>query len=431
MAGIWEFLTEKRQNPQASLLMTALGIDPNSPEAEALNKAMPGTSRLDSLTKAFAAMSDRRSGGGAPLGRLGAFGASLADDNSGGSGTGGVDLNGVAGILNAMRPARKGSQPALLDLMDRLKETTDPNERAVIEDQIKKLNTPDQGSQGAESMQLIRAINDPNTDPSIIPLLKERFQFMNTHRPRESTNVNVGVNLPAAEKAGATAFGTGVGKNIADDVNSAQAGLKAIEGYNQISNLADSALTGGMAAEGISSLVNTFSGPVKQVFGIDLVPEKLQNRVAARETMQAISRKAVMDSLGGSLGAQISNADVAFVQSTVPNAEMTPSGIKAVALSATARAEWEAEYAIEKASFFEQNGITGKDSEGLSMSQHMKKWAENNRMFSSKYQDQIKRLVGASKQEWGDIRFPETGTGSSETRQPALPDRILQQLYGP
>lgn len=430
MAGIWEFLTEKRQNPQASLLMTALGIDPNSPGAEALNKAMPGSSRLDSLAKAFAAMSDRRSGGGAPLGRLGAFGASLADDNIGG-GTGGVDLNGIAGILNAMRPARKGSQPALLDLMDRLKTTTDPNERAIIEDQIKKLNTPEQASQGAESMQLIRAINDPNTDPSIIPLLKERFQFMNTHRPRESTNVNVGVNLPKAEAAGASAFGTGIGKQIADDVNNAQAGLKAIEGYNQISNLADSALTGGMVAEGISSLVNTFSGPVKQVFGVDLVPERLQNRVAARETMQSISRSAVMDKLGGSLGAQISNADVAFVQSTVPNAEMTPSGIKAVALAASARAEWEAEFAGEKASFFLDHGVTGKDAEGLSLNEHMRKWAENNRMFTSRYQERIKALVGASKQEWSNTRFPETGTGSSETRQPALPDRILQQLFGP
>lgn len=49
--------------------------------------------------------------------------------------------------------------------------------------------------------------------------------------------------------------------------------------------------------------------------GIDVDPAKLANS----QEFNALSSKLVMDSLGGTLGAGVSNADVAFLQATVPN----------------------------------------------------------------------------------------------------------------
>ena len=49
--------------------------------------------------------------------------------------------------------------------------------------------------------------------------------------------------------------------------------------------------------------------------GIDVDPTKLANS----QEFNALSSKLVMDSLGGTLGAGVSNADVAFLQATVPN----------------------------------------------------------------------------------------------------------------
>lgn len=83
--------------------------------------------------------------------------------------------------------------------------------------------------------------------------------------------------------------------------------------------------------EGITKDPNFYSGA-----GGELVTRAKQagasigivdpNAASANEVFKSLGNKLVIDAAGGSLGSQISNADVSFIRDTVPNIANTPEG---------------------------------------------------------------------------------------------------------
>jgi hypothetical protein len=102
------------------------------------------------------------------------------------------------------------------------------------------------------------------------------------------------------------------------------------------------------------------------------------NSTASRESFKALASKAVLDGLGGSLGAGVSNADVGFIQGTVPTLDNSPDGIKLLIDIQSRLAQRQKDIAKLARDYKKGNG--GKFDEGFD--QALANYAEQNPLFA-------------------------------------------------
>jgi hypothetical protein len=100
------------------------------------------------------------------------------------------------------------------------------------------------------------------------------------------------------------------------------------------------------------------------------------NSVSSMETFGAAANKVVLDGIGGSLGAQISNSDRSFIQNTAPNLGNTPEGNRQLIEIATKLANRKIEVAQLAAQYVQENG-----SLDANWPVYLAQWAEARPLF--------------------------------------------------
>lgn len=100
------------------------------------------------------------------------------------------------------------------------------------------------------------------------------------------------------------------------------------------------------------------------------------NSVSSMETFGAAANKVVLDGIGGSLGAQISNSDRTFIQNTAPNLGNTPEGNRQLIEIATKLANRKIEVAQLAAEYAQKNG-----SLDANWPAYLAQWAQANPLF--------------------------------------------------
>lgn len=138
-----------------------------------------------------------------------------------------------------------------------------------------------------------------------------------------------------AKKAGATninlpgqkypnSFNEALGKADVEQLQgyqkSAEGSSKLIGTLDQLEKLNPTAMSGG-GAETRAQVANWLSGWT----GVDVVDPKV---LSDTQSYNAIVTKSILDALGGSLGAGVSNADTALIKATVPKLEYSPEARK-------------------------------------------------------------------------------------------------------
>lgn len=131
-------------------------------------------------------------------------------------------------------------------------------------------------------------------------------------RQAGATNVNVN-----AQQKYPNAFNDALGKADADRLTtyqkSADGAVQMLGTLDQLEKLNPKSLSGG-GAEARANVANWLSGWT----GVNIVDAKT---LANTQEYNALTSRAILDSLGGSLGTGVSNADVAFIKNTVPKLE--------------------------------------------------------------------------------------------------------------
>lgn len=131
--------------------------------------------------------------------------------------------------------------------------------------------------------------------------------------------VNVTTTLPASETAYDKAMGESIAKmraQLLTDANSAPARLGTLSLMEQALN--QPGFYSGAGADIV--------GPLKSfATGLGITDP---SGISSMETFSAAAKQMTLDKMGGSLGVGVSNADVGFLTSTVPNLSATPQGNK-------------------------------------------------------------------------------------------------------
>jgi hypothetical protein len=201
-----------------------------------------------------------------------------------------------------------------------------------------------------------------------IGVLSDKGSFKEVPLPQGSSAVfpmqqlNTGTEFTPVDKFGrpgngvtpidnsGKSFDEGVGKNgstsfqkYQDDANSAYSTLNQIDQMQQA--MADPNFYSGTGA-------NAVLGFKRAIVALGGDP----NSVTSMETFNAASKKIILDGLGGSLGAQISNSDRDFIGATAANLQNTPQGNQAMLEIARKTAQRKIEVAQIAAQYVQQNG---------------------------------------------------------------------------
>jgi hypothetical protein len=126
------------------------------------------------------------------------------------------------------------------------------------------------------------------------------------------------VNLPENKYPNGfqDALGKVDAKRLEDYQKSASGSTGLLKTLTELKALNQTALSSG-GAETRANVANWLKG----ITGVDIVDP---NVLADTQTYNSLVSKSILDSLGGSLGAGVSNADVAFIRQTVPDLEKSP-----------------------------------------------------------------------------------------------------------
>jgi len=145
------------------------------------------------------------------------------------------------------------------------------------------------------------------------------LDFMKEKAAAGATRVNTNVNT------GDKAYDTALAKDLAEThVGALKAGTNAQGTLNTIGVMEKAASDPNFYSGTASGLVTAYKKGASAL-GIEGADAAQPN-----ELFSKMANKLVIDSSGGSLGAGISNADRAFIESTVPNLTNTPAGNKAI-----------------------------------------------------------------------------------------------------
>ena len=137
-----------------------------------------------------------------------------------------------------------------------------------------------------------------------------RREIMTTRAPGTTVNVNTEGQY---DKEFQKQLAQGDAKQIDDYRKGAESGRNMIKTIDDLEARNPNALSGGGAGARLE-IANWLSGWT----GVDIVdPEVLKDS----QVYNAQTSKMILDSLGGSLGAGVSNADVQFIKNTVPKLE--------------------------------------------------------------------------------------------------------------
>lgn len=142
--------------------------------------------------------------------------------------------------------------------------------------------------------------------------------------PYDKPSTAVNVNLP--EQKYPNAFNEQLGKDDAAMLQkyrqTAESSASMLKTLSELEKLNPTAMSGG-GAQARATVANWLSGWT----GVDVTDPTI---LADTQQYNAIVSKSVLDSLGGSLGAGTSNADVAFIQKTVPQLEYSQEARQAL-----------------------------------------------------------------------------------------------------
>lgn len=175
--------------------------------------------------------------------------------------------------------------------------------------------------------------------------------------PYNKPSTAVNVNLP--ENKYPNAFNDQLGKDDAATLQkyrqSAESSTSMLKTLSELEKLNPTAMAGG-GAQARASVANWLSGWT----GVDVTDPAV---LSDTQQYNAIVSKSVLDSLGGSLGAGTSNADVAFIQKTVPQLEYSAEARQALIDYMGKRAKENVEMYQRARAYGEQNGgLRGFDS---------------------------------------------------------------------
>lgn len=138
------------------------------------------------------------------------------------------------------------------------------------------------------------------------------FDYQKELKQAGASNVNVNT-----QQKYPNAFNEALGKSDAEQLakyrDSANSSAQMVNTLDKLQELNPKVMSGG-GANARAQVANWLSGWT----GVDVVDPKV---LSDTQTYNAVTSKAILDSLGGSLGAGVSNADVAFIKNTVPQLE--------------------------------------------------------------------------------------------------------------
>lgn len=162
-----------------------------------------------------------------------------------------------------------------------------------------------------ESTPDIQNFKYADKNPAFLPFLKQQAEA-------KSTKIN---NAPTFNNVGDKAYDTALNKDLAE----------AFLGYQKAGRNAAGAINTLNYMENLTKNPNFYSGA-----GGDMVTKAKQaltsmgistpDSASSNEVFKALSNKLTLDAAGGSLGAQISNSDVSFLQAINPNLASSPEG---------------------------------------------------------------------------------------------------------
>lgn len=168
--------------------------------------------------------------------------------------------------------------------------------------------------------------------------------------PYDKPSTAVNVNLP--ENKYPNAFNEQLGKDDAATLQkyraSAESSTSMLKTLSELEKLNPTAMSGG-GAQARAAVSNWLSGWT----GVDVTDPAVLNDT---QQYNAIVSKSVLDSLGGSLGAGTSNADVSFIQKTVPQLEYSADARQALIEYMGKRAKENIELYQRARAYGEQNG---------------------------------------------------------------------------
>lgn len=168
--------------------------------------------------------------------------------------------------------------------------------------------------------------------------------------PYDKPSTAVNVNLP--ENKYPNAFNEQLGKDDAATLQkyraAADSSASMLKTLTELSKLNPTAMSGG-GAQARATVANWLSGWT----GVDISDPAV---LADTQQYNAIVSKSVLDSLGGSLGAGTSNADVAFIQKTVPQLEYSAEARQALIDYMGKRAKENIELYQRARAYGEKNG---------------------------------------------------------------------------
>jgi hypothetical protein len=104
-----------------------------------------------------------------------------------------------------------------------------------------------------------------------------------------------------------------------------------------------------------------------------------ESDIASQTAFQAFANKSVLDSLGGSLGTGVSNADVTFINNTVENLNNSGEGIRLLLALRRKLAERDILTANE---MYKWKQRTGKQMLDADWEMYIQEWAEQNPLFA-------------------------------------------------
>lgn len=208
----------------------------------------------------------------------------------------------------------------------------------------------------------IRSRIEGGADPAQAALeWDEREQRQALQRAAAGRSPGTTVVLPPAE----TEYQKGIGKAMAEQTakvyNDRDAAAGRVQAIAQLQQLIPITPTGPL--EDYKDQIRA----VGEAFGVK------SEGLAARQVMDSLTNKIVLDMSGGSLGAQISNSDRDFLRDLAPNKTRTPEANAIMAAAAGRAAQREAEAAEYKIAFVERTGSALKrDDRGRTLTQALK-----------------------------------------------------------
>jgi hypothetical protein len=171
------------------------------------------------------------------------------------------------------------------------------------------------------------------------------FDFLQSKK-----NPPVNINLPANKYP--NAFQEALGKSDAAKLDeyrkAADTGVGMVRTLDQLRKLNPTAMSGG-GAQSRAVVSNWLAGWT----GIQVTDPKV---LSDTQQYNAIVSKSILDALGGSLGAGVSNADVAFIKDTVPKLEYSPEAREALINYMQTRAKQNIDLYQKAREYGEKNG---------------------------------------------------------------------------